>query len=197
MPPPPFEGKPTDDNLLLIREMLLPILMEIHYDQLGGIHSLTAILTDAVRYPANHGGNTFICCTHLPLYDSTIMDNATTVVRIYVESAHKARLGLVGKSAWNSTEFCNYSNSGPFELQNFHRTSIFLIIKFVPTNLYHVPTSLESSPAINSSNFMHRKTFPLYVSVASGIKILDSTHQRFLHAPSPITLMLSTRHTNL
>jgi hypothetical protein len=30
---PPFEGKPTDDNLLSIRETLLPILMEIPYDQ--------------------------------------------------------------------------------------------------------------------------------------------------------------------
>ena len=125
MPSPLFEEKPTDDNLLLIREMLLPILMETPYNQLGGIHSLTAMLTDAVRYASNHGGNAFICCTHLPLYDSTIMDNATTVVRIYVESAHKARLGLVGKSAWNSAEFHNYSNSGPFELQNFHRTLIF------------------------------------------------------------------------
>ena len=26
---PPLEGKPTDNNLLLIREMLLPILMEV------------------------------------------------------------------------------------------------------------------------------------------------------------------------
>ncbi len=33
---PPIEGKPTDDDLLLIWEMLLPILMEIPYDQLGG-----------------------------------------------------------------------------------------------------------------------------------------------------------------
>jgi hypothetical protein len=40
----PFEGKPTDDDLLLIRETLLPILMEIPYDQLGGVHSLTAII---------------------------------------------------------------------------------------------------------------------------------------------------------
>jgi hypothetical protein len=28
----PIEGKPTDDNLQLIREKLLPILMEIPYD---------------------------------------------------------------------------------------------------------------------------------------------------------------------
>ena len=30
---PPIEGKPTDNNLLAIRETLLPILMVIPYDQ--------------------------------------------------------------------------------------------------------------------------------------------------------------------
>ncbi len=35
---PPFEGKPTDDDLLSIWEMLLPILMEIPYNQLKGVH---------------------------------------------------------------------------------------------------------------------------------------------------------------
>jgi hypothetical protein len=33
---PPFEGKPTDNDLTAIRETLLPILMEIPYNQLGG-----------------------------------------------------------------------------------------------------------------------------------------------------------------
>ncbi len=33
---PTYKGKPTDDNLMAIRETLLPILMEIPYDQLGG-----------------------------------------------------------------------------------------------------------------------------------------------------------------
>jgi hypothetical protein len=79
---PPIEGKPTDDNLLLIREMLLPILMEIPYDQLGGIHSLTAILRDTVMYAANHGGNAFKRPVQLPLYDGNIMDDATMVICI-------------------------------------------------------------------------------------------------------------------
>ncbi len=56
---PPIDGKPTDDDLLSIRETLLLILMEIPYDQLGGIHSLTAILRDTVMYAADHGGNAF------------------------------------------------------------------------------------------------------------------------------------------
>jgi hypothetical protein len=88
---PPFEGKPTDNNLLSIREALLPILMEISYDQLRGVHSIMALLTDPAKYAADHGA-TFVHPVHLPLYDGSIANNATTVVRIHMESAHKARL---------------------------------------------------------------------------------------------------------
>ena len=90
---PLFKGKPTDDNLLSIREMLLPILMEIPYNQLRGVHSLMAILTDLLRYAANYGGTTFRRPARLPLYYKNIADNATTVVRVCTESAHCARLG--------------------------------------------------------------------------------------------------------
>jgi hypothetical protein len=89
---PPFKGKPTDDDLTAIRETLLPILMEIRYDQLGGVHSLTAILTDPMRYAANHGGAAFKRLARLPLYDKNIADNATTIVCVHAESAHRARL---------------------------------------------------------------------------------------------------------
>jgi hypothetical protein len=77
-----------------------------------------------------------------------------------------AAASLVGKSIWNSVEFRDYSNSGPFELQNFHQNFIFLIVKYVPANSEHVSSSLESSPAIDSSDFMNRKTFLLYLSAA-------------------------------
>jgi hypothetical protein len=33
---PPLKGKPTDDDLLAIQRKLLPLLMVIPYDQLGG-----------------------------------------------------------------------------------------------------------------------------------------------------------------
>ncbi len=44
------------------------------------------------------------------------------------------------------------------------------IVKCVPDNSEHVPAGLESSPAIESSNFMNWKTFLQYLSVAGGIK---------------------------
>ena len=89
---PPLEGKSTDDDLLAIREALLPLLMVIPYDQLNGVHSLTAILTEAVKYEAEHGNAKFVRPSRLPLYDKNIADDATTVVRVRAEAAHKARL---------------------------------------------------------------------------------------------------------
>ena len=89
---PPLEGKPMDDNLLSIREMLLPILMKVPYDHFGGVHSLTAIITEDVRYAAEHGGNLFKRPVRLPLYDGSIKDDATTIVCVCPEAAHKARL---------------------------------------------------------------------------------------------------------
>jgi hypothetical protein len=89
---PPIKGKPSNNDLLLVRETLLPILMEIPFDQLRGVHSLTAILMDPTRHAADHGGATFVRPIHLPLYNSSIANNATRVIRIRAESAHQARL---------------------------------------------------------------------------------------------------------
>ncbi len=86
---PPIEGKPTDNGLLSIWEMLLPILMEVPYDQLGGVHSLTSLITEDVRYAAEHGGNSFKRPVRLLLYDTSIKDDATTVVRVCAEAAPK------------------------------------------------------------------------------------------------------------
>jgi hypothetical protein len=89
---PPIKGKPSDNNLLLVRETLLPILMEIPFDQLGGVHSLMAILMDPTRYAADHGGATFVRPVRLPLYNGSIANDATTVICICAESAHQAHL---------------------------------------------------------------------------------------------------------
>jgi hypothetical protein len=85
---PPLEGKPTNNDLLAIRETLLPLLMVIPYGQFLGVHSLTVILTEAAKYEANHGGAKFIRSSRLPLYDKHIANNATTVVRVRTKAAH-------------------------------------------------------------------------------------------------------------
>ncbi len=45
-----------------------------------------------LRYATEHGGATFKRPARLPLYDKNIADNATTVLRVRAESAHRARL---------------------------------------------------------------------------------------------------------
>ena len=90
---PPLKGKATNDDLLAIRECLLPLLMVISYDQLKGIHSLTAILTDAAKYKADHGNAKFVRPCRIPLYDKNITNDAMTVIRVCAEAAHKSRLG--------------------------------------------------------------------------------------------------------
>jgi hypothetical protein len=89
---PPIGGKPTNDDLLAIREVLLPILLVIPFNLLRGVHSLTALLTDDTKYATKHSGMTFVRLEHLPLYDDTIADNASTVVRVHTEAAHKSCL---------------------------------------------------------------------------------------------------------
>ncbi len=77
---PPLKGKPTNDDLLAIRRRLLPLLMVIPYNQLGGIHSLVAILTEAAKYETDHGNKKILRPQRLPLYNDTIAEDATTVV---------------------------------------------------------------------------------------------------------------------
>jgi hypothetical protein len=52
---PPLKGKLSDNDLLAIQETLLPLLMVIPYNQLNRVHSLTAILTKAVKFEADLG----------------------------------------------------------------------------------------------------------------------------------------------
>jgi hypothetical protein len=62
--------------------------MVIPYDKMNRVHSLTAILTEAVKYKANHGAK-FARPAHLLLYEKTIADDTTTVVCICAEAVHK------------------------------------------------------------------------------------------------------------
>jgi hypothetical protein len=88
---PPLEGKLSNNDLLALRDTLLPLLMVIPYNQLNRFHSLGAILTKAFKYEANHGAK-FVHPACLPLYDKTIADNSTAVVCVCAEAAHKSRL---------------------------------------------------------------------------------------------------------
>jgi hypothetical protein len=89
---PPLEGKPTNKDLLAIRETLLPLLMVIPYDQLKGVHSLMATLTEATKYEANHAASKFVRHSCLPLHNRNIANNATTIICVHAKATHKSCL---------------------------------------------------------------------------------------------------------
>jgi hypothetical protein len=89
---PTLKGKQTNNDLLAIRETLLSLLIVIPYDQLLGVHSLMAILMEAVKYEAYHGASKFVRPSYLPLYNRNIADNAMTIVRVCAKAAHKSCL---------------------------------------------------------------------------------------------------------
>ena len=64
--------------------------MDITFDLVGRIHSLTGLITKTVTYAADHGNIAFVRPTRLPLYNSTIPDDATTAARVKRETVHKA-----------------------------------------------------------------------------------------------------------
>ena len=88
---PPLEGKPTDDNLLAIRETLLPLLMVIPYDPLKA--SMPSRLSS--RRPPSTKQNMATPNSYIPpASPSTIKTSpvVTTVVQVRAEAAHKSRL---------------------------------------------------------------------------------------------------------
>ena len=89
---PPLKGKPSNHGLLAIWETILPLLMVIPYNLLKGVHSLVAILTDAIKYKANHGNAEFLRPVCFPLQDKNIANNATTITHLHAEGAHKSHL---------------------------------------------------------------------------------------------------------
>jgi hypothetical protein len=78
---------------------------------------------------------------------------------------------MVAFQPWLGNPFQILWNSAINPVPDLLNSGIFIgiffpIIKCVPANSEQIFSGLESSPAINSSDFMNRKTFPLYLSVA-------------------------------
>ena len=104
-----IEGKPSDNDILAIRKTLLPLLMDIPFDLVGGIHSLTGLITETATYKADHGNVVFVRPTRLPLYNSTFPDNATTVQRVKLKQLTKPSLTTTQVTKRRNTGW-NYSS---------------------------------------------------------------------------------------
>ena len=86
----PITNQPSDSDLTRLREAIAPLLLQIPYDETGGVHNLTGIVRAKPAY-LNLYGEAFPEPTRVGAYHLEIDDDATAVVRARLEAVHKAR----------------------------------------------------------------------------------------------------------
>ncbi len=84
-------GQPTDDDIFRIREVLMPLLHDINCDMAKvastATHNLVGIIQQDTSYTARWGAS-FPRPVRIAVYDTTIKDDATPVVRSRMEANH-------------------------------------------------------------------------------------------------------------
>ena len=86
----PITDRPLDSDLTRLREAIAPLLLQIPYDETGGVHNLIGIVRAKPAYLKRYG-KAFPEPTRVGSYDLEIDDNATAVVRARLKAAYKAR----------------------------------------------------------------------------------------------------------
>jgi len=87
----PIDPQPTDDDLVRLEETLYPLLLAIPYDSESGKHNLSGIILNDETYKEIYGA-LFPVPTKPGAYDTSIPDDAKSVLRARSEAIHKARI---------------------------------------------------------------------------------------------------------
>ena len=86
----PIAGQPSNTNLTRIREVVAPLLLQIPYNKRGEVHNLIDLIRPEAAY-IMHYDAAFLKPTRVEAYDSTIDNDAKSVVRAHTEAAHKSK----------------------------------------------------------------------------------------------------------
>ena len=69
--------RPTDNDIIDIRKLLLPVLMKTKYDELTLTHNLQGIIIPSERYEQIYKKGAYLIPLVIVLYDDTIDMDAT------------------------------------------------------------------------------------------------------------------------
>ena len=84
-----IDGQLSNTDLMLIREVMATLLLQIPYKEAGGTHNLIGLVwtvAEKTRYLLE-----FVEPTIVGAYDATIDDDDTAVVCEHTEAAHKSK----------------------------------------------------------------------------------------------------------
>ena len=86
----PITGQPSDTNLTILWEAVAPILIQIPYDETGGVDNLIGLIRPKTAYVARYG-EASPDPKRVGAYNPDIDNDATAVVRARLEAAHKEK----------------------------------------------------------------------------------------------------------
>ena len=84
-------GRPTDNDLIEIRQLLVPILMKTTYDELTLQHNLAGVILPTELYEQIYKKGAYAIPPVIPLYDDNIDKDSTRLEINRAEVKHEAR----------------------------------------------------------------------------------------------------------
>ena len=83
--------RPTDNDLIEIRQLLVTVLMKTKYDELTLTHNLSGVILPADRYEQIYNNRAYVVPLVIPLYNDTIHKDATRLEINHAKGKHDAR----------------------------------------------------------------------------------------------------------
>ena len=83
--------RPTDNDLIEIRQLLIPVLMKTTYNELILQHNISGVILPAKRYEQINKKGAYAMPPVIPLYDDKIDKDATRLEINHAEGKHEAR----------------------------------------------------------------------------------------------------------
>ena len=83
--------RPTDNNLIKICQLLLPVLMRTKYNELTSTHNISGVIIPSKSYQQIYKKGAYLIPPVIALYDDTIDKDATRTKVNRAEGKHKAQ----------------------------------------------------------------------------------------------------------
>ena len=99
--------RPTDNDLIEIRQLFVPVLMKTKYDELTLTHNLSGVILPSERYEHIYKKGDYVIPPVIALYDENIEKDATRIEVHRVEGKHESRrnyrhLYEMSNNAWQT-----------------------------------------------------------------------------------------------
>ena len=83
--------RPTDNDLIEIRKLLVPVLMKTTYNELTLKHNISGVILPSKRYEQIYKNGAYVIPPVIPLYNENIDKDATRLEINRAKGKHEAR----------------------------------------------------------------------------------------------------------